>query len=408
MTTLPLDGIRIVDLTMWWSGPVCTSYLGALGAEVIKVESVQRADGFRYSMSSPGENWWELGPQFNAANMSKKGITLNLNDSEGMKLLKELIAKSDAIIENSSPRVMENFGLTYEQLCELNPSIIMLSMPAYGRTGPNRDQPGFAFTFEILSGLAQVNGYRNDSPMTIGGAGDVISGTHAAFALLSALQYRETTGKGQMIEIAQVEGCVNFMGQPIADASMNGRNWGRTGNRQPNMAPHGVYRCKGTDEWIAIAVADDTEWKQFCKALGNPSWTTDERFHTIKSRYENHDDLDIFIENWTSQLEKEEASNLLQTFGVSSGPVVHVNDIEKAPYFDGFFQPVTHEFTGTHQYPAWPVKFSGNRLEHRSPAPLLGQHNKDVLQNILNCSDEEIKKLTEEKVIGNKPAYASS
>lgn len=408
MTTLNLEGIRIVDLTMWWSGPVCTSYLGALGAEVIKVESIQRPDGFRFSMSSPGADWWELGPQFNSANMSKKGITLNLNDPEGMKLLKELIAKSDVVIENSSPRVMENFGLTYEQLCEINPSIIMLTMPAYGRTGPDRDQPGFAFTFEILSGVAQVNGYRDDNPMTIGGAGDVISGMHAAFALLTAIQYRQRTGKGQMVEVAQVEGCANFMGQPIADASLNGRNWGRFGNRQPNMAPHGVYRCKGNDEWIAIAVADEAEWKHFCEAIGNPSWTTDERFLTIQSRYENHDDLDIFIENWTSHLDKEEASNLLQTFGVSAGPVVHVNDIDKAPYFDDFFQPITHEFTGTHLYPAWPVKFSGQRLEHRSPAPLLGQHNKDVLKDILNRSDEQIKQLTDANVIGMKPVFASN
>ncbi|WP_052343635.1 CaiB/BaiF CoA transferase family protein [Bacillus massiliigorillae] len=401
--TLPLEGIRIVDLTMWWSGPMCTSYLGSLGAEVIKIESIQRPDGFRYSMSSPGENWWELGPQFNVANANKKGITLNLNDPEGMKLLKELVAKSDAVIENSSPRVMENFGLSYEKLCEINPSIIMVSMPAYGRTGPNRDQPGFAFTFEILSGIVQVNGYRDDNPMTIGGAGDVISGVHTAFSLLTALQHRERTGEGQLVEVAQVEGCANYMGQQIADASMNGRNWGRLGNRQPNMAPHGVYRCKGEDAWVAIAVANDQEWKQFCEASGNPSWTKDERFNTIQSRYENHDELDIFIENWTSQLKNNEVATRLQEVGVSAGPVVHVNDTEAAPYFQDFFQPVTHPLNGTHLYPTWPVKFSGQRLEHRSPAPLLGQHNEDVLKNILNLSDEEVVKLVNADVIGNVP-----
>lgn len=408
MSALPLEGVRIVDLTMWWSGPMCTSYLGALGAEVIKVESVQRPDGFRYSMSSPGENWWELGPQFNCANTSKKGITLNLNDPEGMRLLKELIAKSDVVIENSSPRVMENFGLTYEQLCDINPSIIMVSMPAYGRTGPNRDQPGFAFTFEILSGIVQVNGYRDDNPMTIGGVGDVISGTHTAFALLTALQYRNQTGKGQMVEFAQVEGCANFVGQQIADASMNGRDWGRMGNRQPHMAPHGVYRSKGEDEWVAIAVANEVEWSQFCNALGQPAWTTEERFQTLAGRLEHHDDLDLYIENWSSQLEPKEAASLLQSFGINSGPVVHVNDTENEPYFQDFFQPVTHALTGTHMYPAWPVKFSGKRLEHRSPAPLLGQHNQEVFQSILGCTEEEMNKLESADIIGTIPLGVKS
>ena len=403
MTNLPLEGIRIVDLTMWWSGPICTSYLGALGAEVIKVESVQRPDGFRYSMSYPGENGWELSPQFNVANTNKKGITLNLNHPEGMKLLKELIAKSDVVIENSSPRVMENFGLSYEQLCEINPSIIMMSMPAYGRTGPNRDQPGFAFTFEILSGLVQVNGYPNDNPTIIGGSGDVISGMHAAFALLSALQYRERTGEGQMVEVAQVESCANFMGQPIADASMNGRNWGRLGNRQPNIAPHGVYRCVGEDAWVAIAVTNEAEWEQFCQVIGNPSWTMDERFRTIESRYEYHNELDVYIENWTSQLENNEVASRLQEAGISAGPVVHVNDIPNTPFLKDFFQSVTRQLTGTHQYPAWPIKFSGQRLTHRLPAPLLGQHNEEVLKNVLQRSDEEISKLADANVIGSVP-----
>src|SRR5699024_4974202 len=167
----PLEGIRILDLTMWWSGPICTSYFGAQGAEVIKVESVQSPDGFRFTMTTPRDNWWELGPQFNAANHSKLGLTLNLNSSEGIQLLKDLAAKCDVVIENFTPRVMKNFGLSYEALREVNPEIIMLSMPAYGSNGPYRNRPGFAYTFEILSGIAQTNGYENEKPMIVSGVG---------------------------------------------------------------------------------------------------------------------------------------------------------------------------------------------------------------------------------------------
>lgn len=403
MESLPLEGIRILDLTMWWSGPICTSYLGAQGAEVIKLESVQSPDGFRYTMSSPGENWWELGPQFNTANLNKLGLTLNLNDPEGVKLFEELVAKSDVVIENFTPRVMVNFGLTYDRLREINPKIIMLSMPAYGKNGPYRDQPGFAYTFEILSGIAQVTGYRDGNPMIISGVGDVISGFHTSYALLAALEYRERTGIGQFIEVAQVETSANFMGQPIADFSMNGRNWGRMGNRQPNMAPHGIYRCNGEDSWVAIAVTNDDEWQRFCEVASKPSWATDERFRKAADRYEHQDELDQLVESWTSQLGHYESSELLQEAGVSAGPVLEVDELVEDPFLEGMFQEVTRDLTGTHAFPTWPVKFSGQRLKHQSPAPTLGQHNEYILKDILGLSDEQISRLEQTEMIGIEP-----
>lgn len=406
MQSLPLEGVRILDLTMWWSGPMCTSYLGALGAEVIKIESVQSPDGFRYTMSSPGDNWWELGPQYNAANLNKLGFTLNLNDPKGNQLFKELVKKSDIVIENFTPRVMEKFGFTYETLSEINPKVIMLSMPAYGKKGPYKDQPGFAYTFEIMSGIAQLNGYRNDNPMIVSGVGDVISGFHAAFVLLSALEYREQSGKGQYVELAQIDASANYMGQPIADVSLNGRSWGRVGNRQPNMAPHGVYRSKGEDSWVALSVTNDEEWEKFCAAIGSPSWTNSEQFRTVAGRCENEDELDQFVENWTSQYSHYEASELLQKAGISAGPVLEVDEMEEDPFLHGAFQEVTRELTGTHLYPSWPVKFSGERLQHKAPAPKLGQHNEYVLKNLFNYTDEEIEELGQANIIGVKPITA--
>ncbi len=404
--SLPLEGIRILDLSMWWSGPFCTSYLGAQGAEIIKVESIQAPDGFRFMSTKPGKDWWEMGPQYNATNMNKLGITLNLNESKGVEIFKDLIKKSDVVIENFTSKVMKKFGLTYEVIKEINPEIIVISMPAYGKTGPYGEQPGFAYTFEILSGIAQTNGYEGEKPLTISGTGDIISGSHTIFALLSAIEYREKTGKGQFIEVAQVEACINLVGQPLSDISMNGNNWERMGNRQPNMAPHGIYRSKGDDSWIAIAVTNEEEWKNLCKAIGEPAWSTDERFQTAEGRCQNQDELDSLIESWTQQFRHYDAANLLQAVGVNSGPVLKVNEMENDPFLQDMYQEMTHDINGTHKYPSWPIKFSGERIQHRSSAPILGQHNEYVLSQILNLSEKEIEALEDEKIIGSIPLGA--
>lgn len=403
MSSKPLEGIRILDMTMWWSGPICTSYIGALGAEVIKVESIQFPDGFRYTMSVPGENWWELGPQFNTANLNKLGITLNLNDEEGIRLFKELVKESDVLIENFTPRVMENFNLSYEILREINPNLIMISMPAYGKTGPYRNQSGFAYTFEILSGIAQVNGYREGNPMIISGVADVIAGFHTAFSLLTALEYREESGEGQYIEMAQIEACMNLLGQPIADYSMNGRNWGRVGNRQPGMAPHGLYPSKGDNLWVSISITNDEDWQTFCQVIGNSDLALDERFKTTSMRCEYQDQLDEIVEEWTSSLTHYESSEMLQAAGLAAGPVIEVDEMEQDPFLKDMFQEVSRDLTGTHPFPSWPVKFDGERLQHKSPAPKLGEHNEYVLKEILHLTEEEIAKLENSEVIGVRP-----
>ena len=407
MSSKPLEGVRILDMTMWWSGPICTSYLGALGAEVIKVESIQFPDGFRYTMSVPGDNWWELGPQFNTANLNKMGITLNLNDEEGIRLYKELVRECDVVIENFTPRVMENFNLSYEALREINQNIIMISMPAYGKTGPYKNQSGFAYTFEILSGIVQVNGYRDGNPMIVSGVADVIAGFHTAYALLSALEYREESGEGQYIEMAQVEACLNLMGQPIADYSMNGRNWGRVGNRHPGMAPHGLFPSKGENSWVSIAVTNEEDWHTFCRVIGQPDLALDERFKTAAARCENEDQLDAIVQEWTSGFTHYESSELLQEAGLAAGPVIEVDEMEEDPFLKDMFQEVSRDLTGTHPFPSWPVKFDGERLQHSSPAPKLGEHNEYVLKEILKLDESKIAELEKSKVIGTIPQGVS-
>lgn len=398
----PLKGVRILDLTMWWSGPMCTSYLGALGAEIIKLESVQSPDGFRFTLTTPGENWWELGPQFNSANHNKLGATLNLNDEDGIKYFKKLVEKSDIVIENFTPRVMENFHLTYDVLSQYKKDLIMLSMPAYGKTGPYRDQPGFAYTFEMLSGIAQLNGYQGGKPMTVLGVADVIAGFHAASALLIALEHRDLTGEGQEIELAQNEGCLNYMGAPISDFILNSENWGRVGNRQPGIAPQGVYRTQGKDRWVTISVTNDEEWRSLCQVMDQPSLLEDERFKTNAGRIAAHDELDAIISQWTQGDTHHRIASRLQEAGVPAGAVLEVDEMEHDPFLKNVYQEVTREFVGTHLYPSWPIKWNNERVLHKAPAPTLGQDNEYVFKELLQLSNEEYHNLLEKQVIGNK------
>lgn len=400
----PLKGLRILDLSMWWSGPMCTQYLGALGAEVLKIESVQAPDGFRFMVSSPGENWWELGPQFNSANHNKIGATINLMDEEGRDYLKKLVQMSDVIIENYTVRVMENFGLTYDMLKQYKKDLIMISMPAYGKTGPYRDEPGFAYTFEMLSGIAQLNGYRDGNPMTVLGVADIIGGFHAATAILTAVEYRKRTGKGQEIELAQVEGCLNYMGAPLADYQLNNRNWGRQGNRQPGFAPQGVYRCQGRDVWVAISITNDEEWQTFTQIIKQPELA--ERYPTYDSRWAAHDEIDEIIHAWTKDYTHYEVSELLQQASIPAGPVLEVHEMENDPFLSNMYQKMERELVGTHVYPSWPIKYNGERLQHFSPAPLLGQDNEYVFKELLGVSEEEYKALEEKKIIGKKMIQA--
>lgn len=398
----PLKGVRILDLSMWWSGPMCTSYLGALGAEIIKLESIQSPDGFRFMLTSPKEDWWEFGPQFNAANHNKLGATLNLNDEEGKAYFKKVMEKCDIVIENYTPRVMENFHLTYEVLSQYKKDVIMLSMPAYGKTGPYRDQPGFAYTFEMLSGIAQLNGYQDGKPMTVLGVADVLAGFHAAAALLIALEHRDRTGEGQEIELAQNEGCVNYMGAPIADFILNGENWSRVGNRQPGIAPQGVYRTQGKDSWVAISITSDEEWQNLCQEMNGQALLEDERFKTVAGRIAAHDELDAIISKWTQHETHHAIASRLQKVGVPAGPVLEVHEMEHDPFLKNMFQEVTRAYVGTHLYPSWPIKWNNERVLHKAPAPLLGQDNEYVFKELLQLSEEDYNRLLEKNIIGSQ------
>ena len=408
MGRFPLEGVRVTDVTQSWAGTYATQFLAGMGAEVIKVETTKWLDPWRGGGTAGRTGrFWEESPLFNSVNTNKLSVTLDLTHPRGVELFKRLVKISDVVAENYSPRVMKNFGLDYEVLKQVNPGIIMLSMPAHGKTGPWRDYPGFAALFEQMSGLPQLTGYPDGPPrMTDWGFADTIGGASGRAALMFALLHRQMTGRGQYIDMSQVEACTSVIGDAIAEYSMNGRIRPRRGNRHPFMAPHGYYRCRGGDFWVAIAVSSDEEWQQFRRALGEPSWTGEERFANSGSRWRNQDELDKLVESWTLRQDHYEVMYSLQQVGVAAGAIPTGPELLADPHLKerGLFQVVDRAVAGSHHYPrSAPVILSESPAEKRQPAPLLGEHNQYVLHELLGMSEQEIQSLAEDDIIGTEP-----
>jgi len=410
MSRLPLEGIRITDVTNSWSGPYTTNLLANMGAEVIKVESIQYLDPWRGSGQEvgPPETFWEWSPTWNTVNTDKLSITLDLTQERGAEIFKQLVRVSDVVAENYTPRVMKNFGLDYPVLKEVNSRIIMISLPAQGTTGPWKDYPGYAFPIEQMSGIPQLTGYPEGPPQTTGFAiSDPMAGINGMVAVMIALFFRQMTGKGQYIDLSQIEAASCMIGDAIADYSMNKRIQPRRGNHHPFMAPHGYYRCKGDDMWVGIAVSSDQEWRKFSRAIGSPSWTKEEKFAGSINRWRNQDELDKLIEEWTIQYDHYDVMNALQKAGVAAGAILTGSEQVNDPHLKarGTFQMVDRELVGPHPYPvpSSPVRLPGSPAPIRRPAPLLGEHNNYVLGELLGMSKADIQSLVDDQIIGTVP-----
>ncbi len=406
---LPFEGIRVVDASMVWAGPYMTNILANMGAEVIKVEAIQHVDSWRVAgVARNLDHFWEQSPSFNAVNLNKLGITLDLHRPQGVELFRRLVKLSDIVTENYTPRVMKSFGLDYAALREINPGIIMISMPAHGMTGPWSEHPGYAQSIEQMSGIAQITGRPDGPPQITGWAlTDPTAGLYGVSAVMLALLYRQATGEGQYIDLAQTEALTCMMGDAIMDYTMNQRVTPRQGNRHPYMAPHGCYRCRGEDTWMTIAVATDEEWHSLVETIGSPAWATEERFATTLSRWQNQDELDTLVEEWTIRQGHLQAMEVLQKAGVPAGAVLNGCELLADPHLQErrTFHPVSRAIVGTHPYPTplAATRFSKLPEQEYRPAPLLGEHNELVLGKLLGLSKEEIKKLAEEKIIGDYP-----
>ena len=413
MGRLPLEGIRVVDHTAIFAGPVAARILGDLGAEVIHIEGTTRPDaGRQYNQcendTSPG--WWDRSGYFLKKNMSKYGIVLNLNVPKAREIFKQLAAKSDVVIDNFSPRVMEGWGLGYAALKAIKPDIIYIVMPAYGMSGPWRDRFGTGQALESAVGFTWITGYRDGPPIRCPlPYTDPWSGITAAAAVGAAIFYRTRTGKGQFIDCAQTENVLDWVGEWILDYMVNGRLGERTGNRHRTMAPHGIYRCKGHDMWVAIAIGSDEEWERFVEVMGDPSWAADEKYSTAAGRFNNQNELDENINQWTNSHDHYEVMHMLQQAGVASGAVLKNKELLWDPHLRerAYWQIVDHPVIGRRPYPRQIVgKFSETSTDARFTAPLFGQHTEEVLSRVLGMSPEEVEELEKEGATGKRPAYA--
>ena len=424
---LPLEGIRVLDMTAVWAGPSATMLMGDLGAEVIRVESVQffpvitrggvvrpesnaQMEAFTnpffnsYPDFDPGERPWNRFGGFNVMGRNKKSMTANLRTPEGVEIFKKLVAVSDVVTDNYAFGVMERLGLGDAPLRAVNPRLVNISMPLFGNSGPRKAIGGMGSVVDVWSGFLAMRGYR-DFDLGAGQASthmDSASGPNTAFAVLCALREREQSGLGQFIDFAQSENMMQAIGEYILDVQWNHRDLPALGNRDRWGGIQGVYRCTGTDNWVALTVRSDEDWSALGEALGNPAWISDEHYSTPALRYQHHNDIDKLITEWTSTQSPNDAMNRLQAAGIPAGRLLNERDAFDDPHVIArkFFIETTHPEAGTHLMPGHQWKMHGTPLRADAPSPLLGQDNEYVYKQLLGYSDADYQRLTEEQHIG--------
>ena len=426
---LPLEGIRVVDLSRVFAMPYCGAYLADLGAEVIKVDTHhnQFVDTTRtlngpYPDNDPGELYWERGGTFQTLNHGKISVTLDLRSDDALEVLRELVSVSDVVLENFTPRVMRRFGLDYPNLKSVRPDLIMVSNTGYGHSGPWTNFGAMATALEPTHGTGAFMGYLDvdaDGRTSSGTVPNKIANSYTDFlaswtaqlAVMVSLIHRAKTGQGMWIDLAMYQVGASFLGEGILDYAFNGRRARRLGNRHESMSPHGCYPCQGNDQWAVIAVRDDSDWRAFCDAIGMPDLAADSRFADPVTRHGNQDALDEVISGWTSSRTKYEVMAVLQNAGVPSGPVLDGRDMLGDPQFRdrGYFEAVEHHpktGLGRREYLTRGWRMSGSDVRIRKPAPMLGEDNRQILSDLLGIADARIADLEAAEAIGQTLAGA--
>ncbi len=398
-----MQGIRAADFTWLWAGSYATGLLALMGAEVIKIESMTAVDQTRVMSFTIGKAFdgVESSFVFNAINLSKLSVKLNLKKPQAIDLAKRIVQVSDVVAENMRPGIMERLGLGYDVLRAVKPDVIMLSSSAFGGKGPQRAYGGYAPSFASASGLANLTGYKDRAPNPMTGSTDLMAAISGAFSLIMALSYKQKTGLGQYIDLSSVESQAILAGDTIMDYIMNGRVQYRDGNRDRIMAPHNCYRCRGDDKWVSIAISTPDEWDSFCEALGNLPWTRDERFADAYERWRNQEELDKLVTAWTINYTHYEVTDMLQKVGVAAMPSLNNEEIVSDPHFKqrGMTTTVEHPVMGEVVVFGVPWKFSKTPSRITKAAPVMGESNDYVFRELLGLSSDEIGRLIDEGVI---------
>jgi benzylsuccinate CoA-transferase BbsF subunit len=403
----PLEGIRIADFTWVWAGPYCTLQFAHMGADVVRIESRTRPCVTRLLPPWPGGQIGGLNRSgyFNQYNQGKRSLTLNFKRPEAREIVARLVKASDIVASNFATGVMERQGLGYDDLRKIRPDIIVISLTGYGSTGPYRDYVAYGPAQVPLSGFSALTGYKGWPPMHAGFSyADPNAGIHGAFALLAALYHREKTGEGQFIDMSQWECAMNPAAEGLLEYTMNGREPERIGNRDPFMAPHGVFQCQdmpeqiaGTtiDMWVAIVAVDDAQWARLAKVIGRPELADDPRFVTLEARKRNEDELEEIVTAWTLRYQAADAARILQEGGVAVSVCNTSKDLFEDPHLNErkYFVELNHADVGVMKHAGIPWRMSATPCAVRAPAPLIGQHTDEVLIQLLGYSEDEVRRL---------------
>ena len=425
METLPLSGIRIIDLSRVFAMPYVGAHLADLGAEVIKIDThyAQFVDTTRtltgpYPDNDPGVDFWNRAGTFQTLNRGKRSLTLDLRNDAARQILLDLLRVSDVALENFTPRVTRRFGLDYPSLQVVKPDLILVSNTGYGHSGPWSDFGAMASALEPTHGAGAFMGYLEpgedgssppgEVPNKIGNSyTDFLACWSAQLAIMAALLRRARTGQGVWIDLAMYQVGVSFFGEGLLDYAYNGRRARRLGNRHEAMAPHGCYPCLGQDKWVTFAVRDDADWRAFCQVLGLSELNADPHFANSITRHQHQDELDRIIEGWTAARSQQEVVAALQNAGVPAGPVLDAGQLLADPHLRarGLFETVEHppeSGLGNREYLGRGWQLFGAEVHINGPAPQLGEANEYVLGEVLGLSASEIGRLREDGVIGEE------
>ncbi|WOH80363.1 CoA transferase [Bradyrhizobium sp. BEA-2-5] len=406
-TRQPLQGIRVIDFSMGWAGPLCTRTLADLGADVIKIEAIQYPDWWRGVDRRPdyvNRQMYEKTLRFCMMNRNKRSITLDLTRPQGLALAKRLIAGADIVVDNYSVDVLPKLGLGYDVLRTLNSQLVVMSMSAFGTHSARRDCRAYGSTLEQGSGVPSVIGGPKDPPvMSHIAFGDAVGGLNGCAAVLVALIHARKTGQGQFIDLAQIECMVPFAAPWIIIQSICGTSK-RYGNRHPQFVPHGCFRCLGEDSWITIAATDDNMWQRLATIIGRADWAADVSLSSADARRTIENAIESVIEAWTRTRDADQAMHELQAARIAAGVVRLPIDLLEDRHLKSreFFQEIDRAFIGLHPQPSIPIRESARAHPIRRAAPTLGEQNTEILTELLGLSEVEIAELANAGIIGTR------
>ena len=413
----PLSGVRVLELAEGWAGPMTGMWLGDLGAEVIKIEAIQRYDHARGPLAPPEglptypkkrtARPYDVSAPFVQGNRNKLSVTLDLSRPTGVALFKRLVALSDVVVTNMVTGVPEKMGIGYNELSRVRSDLIMLLSSGYGASGPYARRVTMGGAMDGIAGYMWLRHYPDETPdtNTYSTETDVVTGMNNAMAVLMAIYHRLRTGRGQWIETAGVEASIHQISGALMDYAMNGRVHASVGNGHAFMAPHGCYPCAGEDRWIAIAIGAEEQWRALRRLMEEPPWSEEPRFTTILGRLRCKAELDALIGQWTSGHDQNNLMRRLQAAGIPAGAVHDAPQHAADPHWAarGVYQRIPLGDAGEYPIPSSPWRFDGRHLDVYRPPPPFGSHNAHVLRDLLGLTPEEMDRLRRERYIGEEP-----